>query len=188
MIGDLLVRLSKGERLSPDEQTSLNRWGERTSSRNAYVYGLQNGRGDVNIASLTANRMSASIYKDNYFRAKLDGTGFTTSIPNNTATILTISEWNVVYNYGGEFVNIGRNIRFPAKGYYAIQMSGEWDNNTTGIRRLENDEKSASGGGGDYVRIFDVVYQNQVSFTVYQNSGASLNLNNGKLSIRLISL
>ena len=115
MIGDLLVKLNRGERLLPAEEETLRLWGNQVSLNNAFIGGIQNGTSDINVSKI--NAISGEYrYAPTGYTSKVRTTG-NTSVPNNTETNLVFG--NYYYDELRCFAGNGAD-------YIDIQQTGKY--------------------------------------------------------------
>jgi len=198
-IGDLLVKLGRGETLTLGEEGTLRLWGNQAQLDSFYVTGLQNGQGEINAGTIIADTLDTGSTRYSDFYCYFDASG-TQTIPNNVSTNITLS-YTALENRG--FSVSSGIITFPVSGFYLIQIWGDFASNATGYRQLLMDRISGSGFGNCSEAknaisgaITPCFVSGEMTFdigktgvlNVRQTSGGDLDITNVGFSIRLASL
>lgn len=196
MFGSLLAKLGRGETLSPEEISQLERLGN-SQLNNSY------NESELNVFNLQATHGRIEFPVVNYFRLSLSGSSQT--IPNNTITPI---EWNkkdispsgaVVYSTATNPERIA--FRSSPAGHHILFMGHVvWDTNNIGHRTITVSDRDSSGGllGGqtcsqvpamtgietvhNYFLVFNVLaVADHVTIDVVQASGGNLGLQYARL-------
>jgi hypothetical protein len=196
-IGDILAKLGRREALTSDEQQRIRLWGNQTEFNNAYITGLQNGQGNINVNEIRANT-GLFAYPPNGYAVRLNTGGETVStgatgytISWATKTYDDINMWNsaaptiININITGKYIVTGRALWNAAnltgtRGYYVfnadtseIILNDTVFPTTLAHRHLIYDELNLSRG-------------TRLSVMAKQFSGVDATLTHAKLTIRLL--
>ena len=190
-IGDLLIKLNRGEKLQPAEEQELRLWGNQTQINNAYVGGLQNGSSNINASVITGNTLFAGKEQFSGLAGRFINDGAT--IPNSS--LYTVPVAIVIYNDGYPFDGSG-TITILTTGYYNITMEVVFNSNASGGQRHVYSTNNHIylhhyAGANESLTVAgstDVLLRkgNTMSMIAYQDTGGDLGMLRGSMTIRKI--
>lgn len=190
MIGDILVKLGKGEQLTIEEQQRIRLWGNQVDNNNAYIAGIQNGIGNISADSIYGRSFFVGKEQFSGLAGRFINDGFILPIDTVSTVTLEFTIYNDGYSYNGSAVTI------PTSGFYNITMDAVFGSSATpGIRRITD--------SNDYMYIIATAAANeQITLTgstdvqlttgqtvymkAYQNSEPDLSITRASMTIRKI--
>lgn len=120
MIGDILQKLARGQKLNETEIQELSRFGNESEFNNTYTKGLQSGSVDINARSVQGQSVRVG---KNVVAGFVGRFTATTSVSSGTYT--DVSSWTNVWNDG--FRVSSGSIYIPETGIYQVVVSASWD-------------------------------------------------------------
>lgn len=142
MIGDILVKISKGIALTETEQLRLQLWGNRAESEESFISGLMDGSSEIFVNSVRTNRIKVAnrVITGVWARAY----GVESALHNTTTTLSSL-----VFTGEPQFgiTLSGDSLYVSQTGTYNISLETYWESNATGNRKTT----MAVGGITNYV-------------------------------------
>lgn len=133
-IGDILLKVSRNQDLTPQEQEELRFWGNLTQSNNSFIGGLQNGGSEVFANSISANDINVGFATYSNL-----GVSLTTEVStaNNAETLVSgYIKNNAGFGYADQIPYTTSFVTIPATGTYYINAFVQFASNSTGLRKI----------------------------------------------------
>lgn len=153
MIGDILLKIASGEKLSEIEKTNLRLYGNLTELNNEFIKGMQNGASNINVNNISART-------GDFFISPLGGVhlqlGPDQTIATSTWTKVNLEKGTTFEqtNKFFEFDNSNNRLYFKsAWRRFAFLGRVFWKGNTTGARVIRRVIYNTDGSQFQYSKL-----------------------------------